>query len=79
MASTDSPLPITPASDNNAQQSEKQLPATSNVTDEDEGAEAIRKVEEATTPSKDAQQGVRSVEAVTLTWTKTSLVIAFIL
>jgi hypothetical protein len=39
--------------------------------------EAIRKVEAATTPNLDAQSGVRNVEAVTLTWTKTSLVCAF--
>lgn len=39
--------------------------------------DAVRKVEEATTPSKDAQQGVQNVEAVTLTWTKTSLALAF--
>ena len=43
--------------------------------DEDD---AVRKVEEANTPSKDAQDGVRELEAVTLTWTKTSLVAAFI-
>lgn len=43
-----------------------------------EDDDAVRKVEEATTPSKDAQSGVMSVEAVTLTWTKTSLVLAFV-
>lgn len=42
--------------------------------DEDE---AIRKVNEATTPSKDVQQGIRNVEAVTLAWTRTSLICAF--
>lgn len=42
--------------------------------DEDE---AIRKVEAATTVDPNAQQGVKNVEAVTLTWTKTSLACAF--
>jgi hypothetical protein len=42
--------------------------------DEDE---AIRKVDEANMPSADAQQGIKHVEAVTLTWTKTSLACAF--
>ena len=43
--------------------------------DEDE---AIRKVDEANMPSVDAQQGIQHVEAVTLTWTKTSLACAFV-
>lgn len=42
--------------------------------DEDE---AIRKVEAATTIDPNAQQGIKDVEAVTLTWTKTSLACAF--
>ncbi|KAF3041919.1 hypothetical protein E8E12_007317 [Didymella heteroderae] len=42
--------------------------------DEDE---AIRKVEAATTVDPTAQQGIKNVEAVTLTWTKTSLACAF--
>ena len=42
--------------------------------DEDE---AIRKVEAATTVDPSAQQGIKNVEAVTLTWTKTSLACAF--
>lgn len=42
--------------------------------DEDE---AIRKVEAATTVDPNAQQGIKNVEAVTLTWTKTSLACAF--
>lgn len=40
--------------------------------------EAIRKVEAANTPDQAAQSGVRNVEAVTLTWTKTSLACAFV-
>jgi hypothetical protein len=40
--------------------------------------EAIRKVEAANTPDQAAQSGVRDVEAVTLTWTKTSLACAFV-
>jgi hypothetical protein len=40
--------------------------------------EAIHKVEAANTPNQAAQSGVRNVEAVTLTWTKTSLVCAFV-
>jgi hypothetical protein len=40
--------------------------------------EAIRKVEAANTPDHAAQSGVRNVEAVTLTWTKTSLACAFV-
>ncbi|KAF2006050.1 MFS general substrate transporter [Amniculicola lignicola CBS 123094] len=48
--------------------------STFDVDEED----AVRKVEEATTPSADAQQGVRHVEAVTLTWSKSSLILAFI-
>lgn len=43
--------------------------------DEDE---AIRKVEAATTVDPTAQQGVKNVEAITLTWTKTSLACAFV-
>lgn len=39
--------------------------------------EAIRKVDAATTVDPNAQQGVKNVEAVTLTWTKTSLACAF--
>lgn len=42
--------------------------------DEDD---AIRKVEAATTVDLNAQQGIKNVEAVTLTWTKTSLACAF--
>lgn len=42
--------------------------------DEDE---AIRKVEAATAVDLNAQQGIQNVEAVTLTWTKTSLACAF--
>ncbi|CAO2652177.1 Nn.00g004600.m01.CDS01 [Neocucurbitaria sp. VM-36] len=48
----------------------------SNHVDIDE-EDAVRKVEEATTPSQSAQKGVRNVEAVTLSWTKTSLACAF--
>ena len=44
-------------------------------TEEDD---AIRKVEAATTPDLLAQNGVRNVEAVTLSWTKTSLACAFV-
>jgi hypothetical protein len=40
--------------------------------------EAVRKVEAANTPDLNAQSGVRNVEAVTLTWTKTSLACAFV-
>jgi hypothetical protein len=40
--------------------------------------DAIRKVEEANIPSQSAQEGVREVEAVTLSWTKSSLACAFI-
>jgi hypothetical protein len=43
--------------------------------DEDE---AIRKVEAATAVDPNAQQGIKNVEAVTLTWTKTSLACAFV-
>ena len=39
--------------------------------------EAIRKVEAATTVDPNAQQGVKNIEAITLTWTKTSLACAF--
>jgi hypothetical protein len=39
--------------------------------------EAIQKVEAATTVDPNAQQGVKNVEAITLTWTKTSLACAF--
>ena len=39
--------------------------------------EAIRKVDAATTVDPSAQQGIKNVEAVTLTWTKTSLACAF--
>jgi hypothetical protein len=56
------------------QESEK-IPHTSNDIDEDD---AVLKVEAATTPNVNAQQGVRNVEAVTLTWTKSSLAAAFI-
>lgn len=48
----------------------------SNVDVDEE--EAIRKVEAANTPDQSAQSGVRNVEAVTLTWTKTSLACAFV-
>jgi hypothetical protein len=50
---------------------------TINNVDVDE-EDAIRKVEEANMPSQSAQEGVREVEAVTLSWTKTSLACAFI-
>jgi hypothetical protein len=40
--------------------------------------EAINKVEAATSPDQNAQNGVRNVEAVTLTWTKKSLASAFV-
>jgi hypothetical protein len=40
--------------------------------------EAVRKVEAANMPDHSAQSGVRNVEAVTLTWTKTSLACAFV-
>ena len=42
--------------------------------DEDD---AIRKVEAATTVDPNAQQGVKNAEAITLTWTTTSLACAF--
>jgi hypothetical protein len=49
------------------------------ISDMDIGEdEAIRKVEAANTPDQAAQSGVRNVEAVTLTWTKTSLACAFV-
>jgi hypothetical protein len=48
-----------------------------NHVDVDE-EDVIRKVEEANMPSQSAQEGVREVEAVTLSWTKTSLACAFI-
>jgi hypothetical protein len=49
------------------------------ISDVDVGEEeAIRKVEAANTPDHAAQSGVRNVEAVTLTWTKTSLACAFV-
>jgi hypothetical protein len=40
--------------------------------------DAIRKVEEVHMPSQSAQEGVREVQAVTLSWTKTSLACAFL-
>jgi hypothetical protein len=40
--------------------------------------EAIHKVEAANTPDQAAQSGVRNAEAVTLTWTTTSLACAFV-
>lgn len=46
------------------------------VFDVDED-EAVRKVEAATSVDPNAQQGIKNVEAVTLTWTKTSLACAF--
>lgn len=55
---------------------QEQKRAMSNVDVGEE--EAIRKVEAANTPDHAAQSGVRNVEAVTLTWTKTSLTCAFI-
>ncbi|KAF2799864.1 MFS general substrate transporter [Melanomma pulvis-pyrius CBS 109.77] len=61
--------------DTQISQEPKRYPNTFDAIDDDD---AVRKVEEATTPSRDAQQGVRNVEAVTLTWTKTSLTLAFI-
>lgn len=56
-----------------AQEPEKKF-ANVDIDEED----AVRKVEEATTPSHSAQKGVRNVEAVTLSWTKTSLACAFV-
>jgi len=53
----------------------KKIPNTFDGIDEED---AVLKVEAATTPNANAQQGVRNVEAVTLTWTKGSLVAAFI-
>jgi hypothetical protein len=48
------------------------------MSDMDVGEEdAIRKVEAANTPDQTAQNGVKNVEAVTLTWTKKSLACAF--
>ena len=47
--------------------------STIDVDEED----AIRKVEAATTVDPNAQQGVKNAEAITLTWTKTSLACAF--
>ncbi|KAF1840249.1 MFS general substrate transporter [Cucurbitaria berberidis CBS 394.84] len=43
-----------------------------------EGADAVRKVEESMMPDHSAQKGIRNVEAVTLSWTKTSLACAFV-
>lgn len=40
--------------------------------------DALRKVEATNTPDQSVQSGVRHVEAVTLTWTKTSLASAFV-
>lgn len=47
--------------------------STFDVDEED----AIRKVEAATTVDPNAQQGIKNVEAVTLTWTRASLICAF--
>jgi hypothetical protein len=52
-------------------------PETMDMADT-ESLNAVRKVEEATSPSKDAQHGVQNVEAVTLSWSKTSLKLAFV-
>ncbi|ETN46741.1 uncharacterized protein HMPREF1541_00930 [Cyphellophora europaea CBS 101466] len=59
---------------------ESKEPTKQALTPTDDAGEidAVRKVEEATTPSMAAQQGVQSVEAVTLTWTKSSLILAFV-
>jgi hypothetical protein len=51
---------------------------TPNTFDDAHEEDAVRKVTEMTGPSKDAQNGVRNVEAVTLTWTKSSLAFAFV-
>lgn len=59
--------------DNIGQEPKREM---SNVDVDEE--EAIRKVEAANTPDQSAQSGVRNVEAVTLTWTKTSLACAFV-
>lgn len=75
MDSIGSPSSASPAAASPAHVSEKQPVGAAELIDEDD---AVRKVEEATTPSKDAQEGVRNVEAVTLTWTKTSLALAFL-
>jgi hypothetical protein len=49
------------------------------MSDMDVGEEdAIRKVEAANTPDQTAQNGVKNVEAVTLTWKKKSLACAFV-
>jgi hypothetical protein len=40
--------------------------------------ETINKLEAATSPDQNAQNGVRNVEAITLAWTKKSLTSAFI-
>jgi hypothetical protein len=56
-------------------QGSKRIPNTFDGIDEDD---AVLKVEAATTPNANAQQGVRNVEAITLTWTKGSLAAAFI-
>lgn len=60
-----------PAADD---QIEKQLPSTLSVI-EIHDAEGFP---EKPAPADEAQQGVRSVEAVTLTWTKKSLALAFL-
>lgn len=61
--------------DGQIHQESKKIPNTFDGIDEDD---AVLKVEAATTPNANAQQGVRNVEAVTLTWTKSSLAAAFI-
>lgn len=48
--------------------------ATASVGDNDQNELA----DKLPAPAEEAQQGIRDVEAVTLTWTKTSLAMAFI-
>jgi hypothetical protein len=68
--------PISAAERNDQKgQGSKRIPNTFDGIDEDD---AVLKVEAATTPNANAQQGVRNVEAITLTWTKGSLAAAFI-
>ena len=66
--------PVEPVSYNTEISHEPKREMSTFDVDEDE---AIRKVEAATTVDPNAQQGIKNVEAVTLTWTKTSLACAF--
>jgi hypothetical protein len=66
--------PIAAAQPGNEPTQEKNI----NNVDIDDEEDAIRKIEEANMPSHSAQEGVREVEAVTLSWTKTSLACAFL-